>query len=273
MKIQDCIKFTNDNPFCYLATVENDQLRVRAMKRVAFYLFAALMVVLFFSCEKDEPDNEEYSFNLEGKYDSIRSCPGGGGIFILKVNNTGNQTERINLELQCDRKLNASLSRNHVDSDQSVFEVLINPANTVSISDFNIKVIGERKGHTDSLNLYVSVIDWENTSELGETAETKKTTFVNWLNTDYPDIDITDQTDWDIYTTYPQILIVEHYTLLSEKYELRICCHVMIPPYDWSMIRIRERNSFEAFFAAKLDSTNGPVYQIPVEDYPSLFGY
>ena len=31
MNIQDCIKFTNENPICYLATVEGDQPRVRAL--------------------------------------------------------------------------------------------------------------------------------------------------------------------------------------------------------------------------------------------------
>ncbi len=31
MKIDDCIRFTNENPICYLATVENDQPRVRAL--------------------------------------------------------------------------------------------------------------------------------------------------------------------------------------------------------------------------------------------------
>lgn len=31
MNINDCIKFTNENPVCYLATVENDQPRVRAL--------------------------------------------------------------------------------------------------------------------------------------------------------------------------------------------------------------------------------------------------
>ncbi|MCX6335418.1 MAG: pyridoxamine 5'-phosphate oxidase family protein [Bacteroidia bacterium] len=29
--IQDCIKFTNENPICYLATLEGDQPRVRAI--------------------------------------------------------------------------------------------------------------------------------------------------------------------------------------------------------------------------------------------------
>ncbi|MDR2936360.1 MAG: pyridoxamine 5'-phosphate oxidase family protein [Rikenellaceae bacterium] len=29
--IQDCIRFTNENPYCYLATVESDQPRVRAL--------------------------------------------------------------------------------------------------------------------------------------------------------------------------------------------------------------------------------------------------
>jgi len=31
MTIQDCIKFTNENPVCYLATIEGDQPRVRAL--------------------------------------------------------------------------------------------------------------------------------------------------------------------------------------------------------------------------------------------------
>jgi uncharacterized pyridoxamine 5'-phosphate oxidase family protein len=31
MKITDCIKFSNENPLCYLATVEGDQPRVRAI--------------------------------------------------------------------------------------------------------------------------------------------------------------------------------------------------------------------------------------------------
>jgi pyridoxamine 5'-phosphate oxidase len=31
MNLQDCIKFTNASPICYLATVENDQPRVRAL--------------------------------------------------------------------------------------------------------------------------------------------------------------------------------------------------------------------------------------------------
>jgi len=31
MNFQDCIKFTNDHPVCYLATTENDQPHVRAL--------------------------------------------------------------------------------------------------------------------------------------------------------------------------------------------------------------------------------------------------
>jgi pyridoxamine 5'-phosphate oxidase len=31
MNIHDCINFSNDNPICYLATVEDDQPRVRAL--------------------------------------------------------------------------------------------------------------------------------------------------------------------------------------------------------------------------------------------------
>jgi hypothetical protein len=47
----------------------------------------------------------------------------------------------------------------------------------------------------------------------------------------------------------------------------------MIPPDDWSMIRLRKRNEVSPFFAAKQDSTGGAFYQIPVNDYPIFQGY
>jgi hypothetical protein len=243
------------------------------MKNNLSLLLVFMMVASMISCNKDDNSSIGYSFNLEAKYDTIRSCPGGSGLFIIKLNNPQSQTENINLQLKCDEKLNASLTKDFITLDQSVFEIVIKPANDISISDYTITVMGERKGLVDSLTLKVTIFEWENSSELDEIAANKEMQYIDWLNTNHPDIQITGQTDWDIYTTYPQTLIVEHYTLLNDLYEMRLCCHVMIPPDDWSMIRLRERNSSEAFLAARQDSTGGSIYQIPVEDYPLLYGY
>ena len=48
----------------------------------------------------------------------------------------------------------------------------------------------------------------------------------------------------------------------------------MIPPHDWSMIRIRKRGEIEAEIAYKQDSaTNDYVYEIPISEYPIFNGY
>ena len=68
---QDCISFTNENPICYLATVENDQPRVRALAfwfadETGFYFQTATM--------KEIPQQLEKNPNVEVcfyKQDSI----------------------------------------------------------------------------------------------------------------------------------------------------------------------------------------------------------
>lgn len=45
MKIEDCVKFANENPVCYIATTEGDQPRVRA-----FALWYADNTGFYFDC-------------------------------------------------------------------------------------------------------------------------------------------------------------------------------------------------------------------------------
>ncbi len=72
--------------------------------------------------------------------------------------------------------------------------------------------------------------------------------------------------------TYPEILVVEHWTFLNPTWEMRMCFHVMIPPYDWSMLTIRSRGEWDFQFAAKRES-DGTTYEIPVAEYPVMCGY
>jgi len=178
------------------------------MKKNSHFLITLFTIISLISCDKENPINEEYSFNLEGKFDSIRSSPGSGGLFIIKLNNTDNQTERINLQLVCDKRLNATLTKNHLSSDQSVFEILIKPDNDIPISDYQITVIGERKDYIDSLKLNVSIINWTSSSGLSELVNIKKSAYMKWLANNYPDIDINDQTNWEIHFLFKQLIIL-----------------------------------------------------------------
>lgn len=245
------------------------------MKNKFCLLSVLIALVSLTSCDKKENHHNttDYSFSFETDYDSIRSCPGGRGMFIIELHNSSNLLEKVNLSLKCDENLNATLTKESISPDHSVFEIIIRPDNNIPVSDYIITLTGKRKDQTDSLNLYVHIVNWSDPLKLSEIASNKKTEFILWLNTNYPSIKIDNQTEWEIFLTYPQTLIVEHYTLLSEYYEMRLCCHIMIPPHDWSMIRLRERNCSTPFIAARQDSAYGSIHQIPVEEYPILYGY
>jgi pyridoxamine 5'-phosphate oxidase len=62
MKIQDCINFANENPICFLATVEDNQPRVRALgfwyaDKTGFY-FQTSTTKNFYRHLKENPNTE-----------------------------------------------------------------------------------------------------------------------------------------------------------------------------------------------------------------------
>lgn len=70
MTINDCIKFTNENPICYLATVEGDQPRVRALgfwfaDDTGFYFQTASIKEFPHQLEKN-PNTEVCFYKQEG---------------------------------------------------------------------------------------------------------------------------------------------------------------------------------------------------------------
>jgi len=70
MNINDCIKFSNDNPICHLATVEGDQPRVRALgfwfaDETGFYFQTASMKEISGQLRKN-PKTEVCFYKHEG---------------------------------------------------------------------------------------------------------------------------------------------------------------------------------------------------------------
>jgi pyridoxamine 5'-phosphate oxidase len=71
MDFKDCVKFANENKTCYLATVEGDQPRVRAMgmwyaDETGFYFQAQTVKALYKQIEKN-PKVEIFFHGKEGK--------------------------------------------------------------------------------------------------------------------------------------------------------------------------------------------------------------
>jgi pyridoxamine 5'-phosphate oxidase len=70
MNLQDCIKFANENPICNLATVENDQPRVRVLgfwfaDETGFY-FQTSTIKEFYDQLRNNPKTEVCFYKPEG---------------------------------------------------------------------------------------------------------------------------------------------------------------------------------------------------------------
>jgi hypothetical protein len=228
-----------------------------------------------YGCNEQENPNQpnqddKGDYSIVAKYDSIRSYPGGGGIFIVYITPDKDFSGTVILKLEADKSLNAFLRKTTLDNKNCVAEIVISPEKTINIKKYNIRLIASHEGKEKNIELGIDLYEWQQ-GEI-ETPLSKLNEFRDWLNANYPKYNALFGKFKTFYHTYPEILIVEHYTFLTDEYEIRLCYHVMIPPDDWSMILFRKRDSIKAEFAARRD-TDGKIYSIPVSDYPLLLGY
>lgn len=251
-------------------------------------LSTAMLFIVFSGCSDKEPvrpDNavigkfsssaDSYSpeicdFAIKAKYRMIRSYPEGGGVFIVRALPAGHPLNEIILSIEADPGLNAIIDLNDINQHSGIAEITIQPEQSIEFGTYPIMVYATRSNSTRAIELRVETINW--TGDNVEMATIKKDEFIGWLETEHPEFGEFSGRDWFPYVTYPGILVVEHWTFLDQDWEMRICFHVMIPPYDWSMLLLRPRGEWDPIFAAKRES-DGTIYEIPIGDYPIFFSY
>jgi len=240
------------------------------LKKLILIVFIAFTMLLNNQCEY----NIAIGYEIVPVYDTILSYPGGGGIFKLWLDCPTYNSGEFSLNVNADPKLHAKLNKLKISKDEPVFELTIQPEENIVLDDYIISIsalYNRPKGAKEisTTDVVVKVSDWGfNKND----AEVKLNDFKNHLisiNNRYSEIFDESIFSW---STYTNILIVEHSTWLSENYEVRLCYHVMVPPNDWSKLCIRKRNSLSAEKAFMRD-TQGAITEISVADYPQLHGY
>lgn len=110
--------------------------------------------------------------------------------------------------------------------------------------ELTVTVTGQRSGKeataTQTLTVEEGDID-EFLNSLGPTAEEMRDLFIPWLEANHPDLGITSETEWTGVVVSPYILVVSHFLFFSDKWEMHVYWHVMIPPHDWAKIDLRNR--------------------------------
>jgi hypothetical protein len=253
-------------------------------------------------------DNDK--FEIEAKYSYIRSYPGGGGIFIIVMTPKNDFSGFVSLEIKAAPNLNSHLDKNNLDRQSRITELTVQPDESIDIKIYEISIIAtyhkksryanfknfidkikfpllsflfyrsfgcnSANSHTErlidikTLTLKIEMFDWS--SKNLPDAIIKRDELINWLETEHPEFGIFTGENCYAYVTYPGHLVVEHWTFLYENWEMRICYHVMIPPYNWSKLYLRKHGEVDAVFTAKCES-DGTTYEIPITEYPKFYGY
>lgn len=210
-------------------------------------------------------------YTLTSKYDFIKSYPGGGGIFSTYIEVHETFSGEVLLSIDAVDNLHAQLDKTVLTNDIKVAELTIQPDEEIDITTYTIEVIGELGSESQVISLEVEIIDVIY-FEPSEYVIGKRDEFISWLYNEHPEYGDLSSQEWFSFVTYPGILVVEHWTFLSDEWEFRVCSHITIPPYNWSKMCLRQLGRVEASIAAHQEY-DGTTYEIPIEEYPTFFGY
>jgi len=123
-----------------------------------------------------------------------------------------------------------------------VAEVTIVPTEADVGKNVSVTIQGEKDGLKKIKTVTFEVMAEEDREEtLGPEAASIRNNFTQWLLTHHPELGITNETAWTGTVVNPRVLVVMHYMFLSENWEMYVTWHVMIPPYDWARIYMRQR--------------------------------
>jgi hypothetical protein len=210
-------------------------------------------------------------FTIKAKFSYIKSNPNGGGVFIIKLIPRYDFSDNVSLLIDSDELLNPQLTQCFLNENISVSELELRPDRLILPGIYNITLIASNNKISHEISLKVEIINIT-TSEPSIQILEKRDEFIEYLHSEYPDMGNFSNQDWYSYMTYPGIIVVEHWTFLSREYEMRMCYHATIPPHNWSKIRLRPRGDWNPIFAAVIEF-DGRTYEIPVSEYPIMFGY
>jgi hypothetical protein len=145
-------------------------------------------------------------------------------------------------------------------SPGQVGEVTVIPDQASIGKTVTVTIQGERGGLNQTQTITFDVMEGEDTLEAYATEVRDR--FIPWLAINYPELEITGDTQWTGTIVSPIWLVVSHYLFFSDEWEMHVSWHVMIAPHDWARIDLRHRFTEErpshAFEISSLQAQEQP---------------
>ena len=263
------------------------------MRSFTVFVAALSLLILWVGCSIENPADSRVNqgpvtssvltsaigtggFDLEVKYDSIGSYPGGGGVYLIRLIPEVTLNGDVQLTVDASNVLGAELRTPVLSAQSPIGELTIEPkCRAPKELQYFITVTAANKSMQRTVELEVNTVPWLHlTPEWGWWT---KATFDSWLTTAHPELGDMSAMDWKMYFTYPGIVGAEHWTFLNEDWEYRTCQAVLPAPRDYSLMWLRPRGEWDGILAAKREwdevAQEYVIYEIPVEDYPTKGGY
>lgn len=216
------------------------------------------------------------SFTVEAKYTYFRSYPGGRALFLLKITPGADFVGDAIVSLSSDRLLKGEFTTTHINAETGMTELLIDASKQLEIGFYYVTVTVENQTCVQTVEFEIEIFSWGILSM--NNALDARDNFVGWLEAEHPEFgSFTGELWTDIYCQYP-LRIVEHYTHLSDNWEMRVGCHVTWTPEDYYEVYwLRPRGQWNPIVAAKmtwdLDTQTYVINEMSVDDWIYYYGY
>ncbi len=127
----------------------------------------------------------------------------------------------------------------------SVAEVVVVPEVILDTEEasrtLTITVNGERDGLKKTETVTLRVVDGEDL--VFETATEMRDKFIPWLAENYPELNITSETEWTGTIVLPNIEVVVYYMFFSEEWEMGVRWNATTEADNWVRIYLRQRTA------------------------------
>jgi hypothetical protein len=221
----------------------------------------AIATLLPTSGEADE--NSAFHINVIPEQLKGDSIAGQHCVFLVTITDEG-QEEQLPVRISAKAPGAQVVIYQQDIVEGQVAEVVVIPTQASIEKTIKVTIIGKQSNLTDKKVVSFKVAEGEDDRQ--EYAGELLDRFVSWLETNHPELGITDDTAWNGTMVSPVWLVVSHYLFFSEEWEAHISWHIMIPPYDWAKIDLRHRfDELAPSYAFEISSLNATSEPVPIE--------
>jgi len=232
-------------------------------KKLAGIIAGCIIVVVVIVAIAALPPTPEFHINVIPEQLNGDSIAGQHCVFLVTITDEGQEGQ---LPVRISAKAPGAevvIYQQDIVEGQ-VAEVVVIPAQASTGKTIKVTITGNRGSSTDKKVVSFAVVEGEDDRQ--EYAVGLLDRFVPWLATNHPELGITDDTAWNGTMVSPVWLVVSHYLVFSEEWEVHISWHIMVPPYDWAKIDLRHRfDELEPSYAFEISSLNATSEPVPTE--------